>query len=117
MGVAENPSRRTFLGTTASAAGAVAGAAAAGEGLAACSSGGSHPEGPRKHAAHPARHTVVPENSMPGDPHWWIKKLGAPDAIMGYTGQASVLPGDLVHLFVSTTPRVYRQGFRMAVRF
>ena len=114
MGVAENPSRRTFLGTTASAAGAVAGAAAAGEGLAACSSGGSRAEGSRKHAGRPARQTVVPENSLPGDRHWWVKRLGAPDEIMGYTGQVSVLPGELVHLFVSTTSREFTvKAFRM----
>src|SRR5215475_7280955 len=114
MGVAENPSRRTFLGTSASAAGALAGAAAVGEGLAACSSGSSQPEGPRKRAARPARHTVVSENAMPGDRHWWIKHFGAPDAIMGYAGQASVLPGQPVHLYVSTTSREFTvKAFRM----
>src|SRR6266567_798677 len=114
MGVTENPSRRTFLGTTATAAGAVAGAAAVGEGLTACASGSQAPPGQRKHQASPARQTVVPENSLPGDRHWWIKRLGAPDAIMGYTGQASVLPGEPVHLYVSTTSREFAvKAFRM----
>ena len=54
------------------------------------------------------------ENSLPGDRHWWIKSLGAPDEIMGYTGQASVLPGEYVHLYVSTTSREFTvKAFRM----
>jgi hypothetical protein len=33
---------------------------------------------------------------------------------MGYTGQASVLPGDQVHLYVSTTSREFTvKAFRM----
>jgi hypothetical protein len=114
MGVTENPSRRTFLGATATAAGAVAGAATVAEGLTACASGSQAPPGQRKHQASPVRNTEMPENSLPGDRHWWIKRLGAPDAIMGYTGQASVLPGEPVHLYVSTTSREFTvRAFRM----
>ncbi len=113
MGVAEKPSRRTFLSTAAGAAGAVAGAAVAGDALAACT-GGQAPAGGGIHAAQPAGHPVGSENSLPGDRHWWIKRLGAPDEIMGYTGQASVLPGDPVHLYVSTTSREFTvKAFRM----
>ena len=61
------------------------------------------------HARTPAVHPrVIAENSLPGDPHWWISKLGAPDAILGYAGQASVLPGQPIDLYVSTTSREFR---------
>jgi hypothetical protein len=95
------PSRRTFLGTTA------AGALAAG-GMAGCTSSSS-PPGATGKAGHGAgsHRRAVPENSLPGDRHWWIKRLGAPDEIMGYAGQASVLPGEPVHLYVSTTAREF----------
>ena len=54
------------------------------------------------------------ENSRPGDPHWQISNLGAPMAIVGYAGQASVLPGEPVTLYVSTTARSFRvSAFRM----
>src|ERR1700723_928676 len=59
-------------------------------------------------------HKPVPENELPGDPGWWISSLGAPDAIAGYAGQASVLPGEPVRLYVSTTSREFRvRAFRM----
>ena len=50
----------------------------------------------------------VPENSLPGDPDWWITKTGAPDEVMGYAGQSSVLPGRPVDLYVSTTAREFK---------
>ena len=41
-------------------------------------------------------------------------RCGAPDAIVGYAGQASVLPGEPVQLYVSTTSREFRvKAFRM----
>jgi hypothetical protein len=52
--------------------------------------------------------TVASENKLPGYPNWWIKNLGAPDAIMGYPGQASVLPGEPIDLYVSTTSREFQ---------
>jgi hypothetical protein len=65
---------------------------------------------PRTTAADPpaishrsARHRAVAENSRPGDPHWEIRNVGAPDAIVGYAGAASVLTGQSFPLFVSTT--------------
>jgi hypothetical protein len=59
---------------------------------------------------------VTAENSLPGDSHWQITKRGAPDAIMGYAGQASVRPGEPIDLYVSTTARefvvkAYRMGW------
>jgi hypothetical protein len=56
----------------------------------------------------------VRENDRPGDRHWNIRHLGAPDAIMGYAGQASVRPGEPVTLYVSTTARSFTvSAFRM----
>jgi hypothetical protein len=57
---------------------------------------------------------VVPENSLPGDPRWQIRHLGAADAIMGYAGTASVLTGQSFPLFVSTTSSGFRvRAFRL----
>jgi hypothetical protein len=53
-------------------------------------------------------HRTVAENDRPGDPDWWISKLGAPDEIQGYAGQASVRPGEPIDLYVSTTAREFR---------
>src|SRR5215472_17188828 len=100
-------SRRSFLGTAAAAAAAVP----AGGALSGCQSKPSDGSG---QPDRPARRLVVAENSLPGDKHWWIRHLGAPDAIMGYAGQASVLPGEPIHLYVSTTSREFTvKAFRM----
>ena len=48
------------------------------------------------------------ENARPGDPHWEIRHLGAPDAIEGYAGAASVLTGESFPLFVSTAAAGFR---------
>ncbi len=105
------PSRRAVLRTAA------AGAAAAGAGVAAvklAGSGGRAQPGHGGAAARTVHRRTVAENSLPGDPHWWIRKTGAPDAVMGYASQASVLPGQLVRLYVSTTSREFRvRAFRM----
>ncbi len=114
MSEPENSTRRSFLGKTAGAVGALSATAAVG-GLAGCAPGGSgvSSAGKAKPKAPPQR-TVRAENSLPGDPDWWIKHLGAPDAIMGYAGQASVLPGAHVDLYVSTTSREFSvKAFRM----
>jgi hypothetical protein len=87
--------RRAFLGL-----GAVGMAAAA------CDSGTSRTAGPSPTAA-PSRRPIQ-ENGLPGDPDWAIRQLGAPDAIMGYAGKASVLPGESFPLSVSTTARSFR---------
>ena len=66
--------------------------------------------GPRK----PRHRSRPPENSLPGDADWWISNLGAPDEIGGYAGQASVLPGEPIDLYVSTTSREFEvKAFRM----
>jgi hypothetical protein len=56
----------------------------------------------------PSPRATVAENDLPGDPDWAIRQLGAPDAIMGYAGKASVLPGQTFRLSVSTTARSFR---------
>src|SRR5689334_14286141 len=98
MGSPSRYSRRAFIGMAAGAAAipaATAGCQSAGPG------GTSHPgAGPA-----PSRRGPVPENSLPGDPHWEIRQLGPANAMLGYTGQASVLPGEPITLYASTTAR------------
>jgi hypothetical protein len=61
-----------------------------------------------------AHHKTVSENSLAGDPHWPIKHLGGPDAMLGYAGQASVLPGEPITLYASTTARSFKvTAYRM----
>jgi hypothetical protein len=99
-------SRRAFLGL-----GAFGIAAAA----AGCSSGGdarSAESGATARAS--SRPRLVSENSRPGDRHWEIRHLGAANAIMGYTGAASVVTGQSFPLFVSTTASGFRvRAFRL----
>ena len=62
------------------------------------------------------RRKVVSENALPGDPNWGISHLGEPDAMIGYAGQTSVLPGEEITLYASTTARsftvkVFRMGW------
>jgi hypothetical protein len=103
-------SRRAFLRTAAAAAAAVPVAAE----LAACSAAAPAGSDPAHSPAGPRLRRQVSENKLPGDPHWYPRHLGAPDAIMGYAGRASVLPGESVPLFVSTTSRSFRVlAFRM----
>src|SRR5262249_40770946 len=98
-------SRRSFLGRAAAAA-AVPGAVVAAVKLA----GSPAPDAARAAAARPQS----PETRVPGAPHWWLSHRGAPDAVMGYTGQASVLSGQPVQLYVSTTSREFTvKAFRM----
>ena len=100
-------SRRAFIGLAV-------GAAAVPAVTAGCQSSGS--SGAAQSGASPAspRRRTVPENSLPGDPHWNIRHAGGPDAIMGYAGQASVLPGEAITLYASTTARSFTvSAFRM----
>jgi hypothetical protein len=107
--------RRVFLGRAAAIAVMPAAAGAAAAALAADSAAGPAPA-PRPR---PARRSPVPrrpvaENSRPGDPDWDIRQLGPPDAIEGYAGQASVLAGEPVPLFVSARARSFRvRAYRM----
>jgi hypothetical protein len=100
-------SRRTFLGLLAAAAAVPVAACSALKGTVSggtpsTKSSGAPPRGPGS------------ENSLPGDPDWKIKHLGGPEAMMGYAGQASVLPGQPVTLYASTTARSFTvSAFRM----
>ncbi len=100
-------SRRAFLGLAAAVvpvavAACSDGPGAAGTGKAAAS---------RRTA--PQRR-VVSENMLPGDPDWDVSHVGAPDAMAGYAGQYSVLPGEPVTLYASTTARSFVvNAFRM----
>jgi hypothetical protein len=98
------PSRRVFLrGAAATAAAAAVPAAVAG-----CAESGRKTQTRAAAASSHVAPRPVAENSLPGDPHWGLSKLGAPDAVMGYTGQSSVLPGQPVDLYVSTTSREFK---------
>jgi hypothetical protein len=57
---------------------------------------------------------AVPENSLPGDPNWKIRHLGAQADVEGYASAESVLPGETLDLFVSSTsPSVQVHAFRL----
>jgi len=57
---------------------------------------------------------AVPENSRPGDPDWEIRHLGAQADVEGYASAESVLPGETLDLFVSSTSRsVQVRAFRL----
>ncbi len=104
IGPAET-SRRAFLGL--GAFGALAAAAS-------CSASGSGSAPAARAASSAPRRRAVAENSLPGDPRWEIRHLGPADAIMGYTGAASVLTGQSFPLFVSTTSSGFRvTAFRL----
>jgi hypothetical protein len=109
-------SRRAFIGRAAAVA-AIPVAAVAGVEIASAiehdKNGGKPVASTRRSVAAPR---VVPENSLRGDPNWWIRHLGPQEAIMGYANRASVLPGEPVDLYVSTTSReftvnAYRLGW------
>ncbi|MBV9093798.1 MAG: hypothetical protein JO132_07985 [Streptosporangiaceae bacterium] len=84
--------------------------------VAACSatSGTGHASGPAAagSSAHAARTTSQPfpaaENELPGTSAWRITGQGPSDAINGYAGSASVLPGQSFTLYVSSTASSFR---------
>jgi hypothetical protein len=104
-------SRRAFFGIAAAATAVAAAACDA----AARSVGRGGAQGQEQgRGARTIAKGPINENDRPGDPHWNIRRLGAPDAIAGYAGQSSVLPGEPITLYVSTTARSFRVGaFRM----
>jgi hypothetical protein len=54
------------------------------------------------------------ENARRGDPRWGIRRRGKDDAIEGYASRASVLPGEPLPLYVSTTSRSFTvRAFRI----
>jgi len=102
-------SRRAFIALAATAAAAVVVA------VKGASSGGTRPGGAKAVARRPVAHRrPVSENMLPGDPDWNISHLGPPQAIAGYAGRCSVLPGQAITLYVSTTARSFTvSAFRM----
>jgi hypothetical protein len=94
----QTPTRRSFLT-------AAAGAAAAGTMAGCTGTAGAHPA---PGSTRIRLRSAKAENSLPGEPHWWIRHYGAAAAIQGFTGQASVLPGEPATLHVSTTSREFR---------
>jgi N,N-dimethylformamidase beta subunit-like protein len=103
--------RRAFLGRAAAAVAVPAAIVTAAKLAESPSSAKPAAGAGRTPAVH---HRTVAENSLPGDPNWWLHNLGEPDGIQGFTGQASVLPGEPIDLYVSTTSREFRaQAFRM----
>jgi hypothetical protein len=98
--------RRAFLGSAAAAVAIGAGTAAAAVELDRSGKATAARATPRP-ARSAASRTIAGENSLPGTRSWWISNLGAPDEILGYAGQASVLPGQPVDLYVSTTAREF----------
>jgi hypothetical protein len=113
------PSRRAFLGIGAAVAGgAVAAARIAGSAQPddRAAAGTRHRNGsqPPGQPAAAARRWPVGENDLPGDRHWRIRHLGDRHEIEGFTGRPSVLAGEGVPLYVSTTAAGYRvAAFRM----
>jgi hypothetical protein len=113
-GSRSGPSRRRFIGLAAGTAGAAAAAVAADK-LATSGSGASASDTSQHHHSHSApRRRTVSENSRAGDPHWRIRHRGEPNAMLGYAGPSSVLPGESITLFASTTARSFTvSAFRM----
>ena len=99
----EGPRRRAVLGAAAAAAiGAAAG----------CTTDGlSRPRPPRS-SPRPSRAGTRPgavaERDLPGDPDFWLRSTGPPDAIEGYADQVSVRPGETFTLHGSTTGASFR---------
>ena len=107
-------SRRAFLGLAAGAAAIPAVVVAAVKAAGSNDSGTSGGAARAKAARPVARRHPVSENDLPGDPNWYPSSLGAPDEMMGYAGQYSVLPGEPITLYASTTAREFTvKAFRM----
>jgi hypothetical protein len=108
MGSHSHPSRRAFIGLAAAAVAVPAGYAAVDE---LTKSHGPSSVSASRTVAHRRQ---VSENSLPGDPDWPLKHLGPPEAMIGYTAQDSVLPGQPITLLASTTARSFTvSAFRM----
>jgi hypothetical protein len=106
-------SRRRFIELAATATAIPAAAFALDKALTADPSDAKKVSDATKHAASTPRR-VVSENALPGDPNWGISNLGQPNDMLGYTGQASVLPGEPITLYASTTaPSFVVRAFRI----
>ena len=100
-----SPSRRRFLGLAAAAAAIP---------IAGCTADNAASSDKKTPAKRPSPKPTVAENALQGDPQWGISNLGAPNAMIGYAGQASVLPGEAIMLYASTSaPSFVVKAFRM----
>jgi hypothetical protein len=112
-GSRRGPSRRRFIGLAAAAA-AVPAAAIAADKLATAGGSGTKNASEATERAGPLANRVISENALPGDPNWGITNLGNPNDMIGYAGQASVLPGQPITLYASTTaPSFVVRAFRI----
>src|ERR1700683_2250335 len=100
-------SRRAFLGLAAAAVAVPAAVVAAVKATESDGSDGSHSAARAKAARPAARPQVGSESGLPGAPTWSPRRLAAPKEMMGYPGQYSVLPGEPVTLYASTTAREF----------
>lgn len=78
--------------------------------------GGQAQAAGHKPAPKPHPKKAVAENSLPGDPHWAVTNVGAPDAMLGYVSPSSITQGQPLTLYASTTGReftvnVFRLGW------
>jgi hypothetical protein len=102
------PSRRRVI---ALAAAAIAAPTAT---VAACSQPSSSSNASHSGRKPSPRRSPPSENSLPGDPNWTIRHQGKPEAMLGYADAASVLPGQSITLYASTTARSFQvSAFRM----
>src|SRR5215471_17883968 len=100
-----SPTRRRFIGLAAAAAAIP---------IAGCTTDAAKTPAKKVSAKSSSPKPKVAENSLQGDPNWGISNVGAANAMMGYAGQASVLPGEAITLYASTTaPSFVVRAFRM----
>jgi hypothetical protein len=108
-------SRRTFLRLFGGAA-AVSAAAVSADKIIAWEHEHPAQQASARKPVPPAHPKVVAENSLPGYPDWQISSTGGAYDMIGYVGQTSVLQGQPVTLYASTTARsftvkVFRMGW------
>jgi hypothetical protein len=107
-------SRRAFLGLAAAAVAIPAAVVAAVKAAGSNDSDASGSAARAKVTRPAARRKPASENDLPGDPNWYLSTVGAPDEMMGYAGRCSVLPGEPITLYASTTAREFTvKAFRM----
>ncbi|HYK66540.1 MAG TPA: N,N-dimethylformamidase beta subunit family domain-containing protein [Streptosporangiaceae bacterium] len=100
-----SPTRRRFIGLAAAAAAIP---------IAGCTTDAAKTPAKKASAKSSSPKPKVAENSLQGDPNWGISNVGAANAMMGYAGQASVLPGQPITLYASTTaPSFVVRAFRI----
>jgi hypothetical protein len=108
------PSRRRFIGLAAAAAAVPVTAIAIDKAMSAPGMPDARKTSDVAKRAAPARKRIVTENSLQGDPNWGIANLGNWNDMLGYAGQASVLPGEPITLYASTTaPSFVVRAFRI----